>query len=674
MSLDEGALFKLTPRSRSKVTDIESNLKAKYLAIVNELSITDLKAFNKFKYRDLMIKEMKELTPDTSDIIIRTSCHYISNALNNESQRLKGERKRNINKKPSPITETIQFELSDSFDQLSLDQLNTPKTPISGHQQPETSTDTSMEELPDDSITMEKQVVNSTSEQQQAINDTDINETEVLIQAKTIITNDNSKPTTHKRKTAKHKNEIHENMCICQQPPAGDMIQCNWCQEWYHNKCMSIKKDDNVAFWICVQCRTLPKVVNDIQSQLSSIIQNNTDLVKDISVKTDQILSLQAENSRLRNLVNKAKSSSTSSYCSTCNGDSDSDDNDSVCDISRRSNNTRSKRASVQSPQKPKPSGTLLMGSSIIRSMTQDRFVLDIEPKCVRGGKVNDITDELLKLPKDTLLENVILLVGSNDCLDKNFNPDVFYEDYMTLVLKAKSVSENVVVSGLCPRLDDKFGNISRANNILQKIANDETLHYVDNDDTFRLSNGSINVNMYEPDGVHLDITGTFKLAKNLNIKLLEPKFDHRALKEVTDELYFQRMSNNLKPYNGRQADSHSNQNSHKKSFNASNSYKKRPGRRNPGRQNNRKHMDRRQDKQYHSLDNRSFSLYGDYNRSGGHSQTPNNYRKTKDTHDNIFCWYCGESNHTTSVCRHGTYVVCHNCNEPGHKAKVCRF
>ncbi|CAG2222583.1 unnamed protein product [Mytilus edulis] len=193
MSLDEGALFKLTPRSRSKVTDIESNLKAKYLDIVNELSITDLKAFNKFKYRDLMIKEMKELTPDTSDIIIRTSCHYISNALNNESQRLKGERKRNINKKPSPITETIQFELSDSFDQLSLDQLNTPKTPISGHQQPETSTDTSMEELPDDSITMEKQVVNSTSEQQQAINDTDINETEVLIQAKTIITNDNSK-------------------------------------------------------------------------------------------------------------------------------------------------------------------------------------------------------------------------------------------------------------------------------------------------------------------------------------------------------------------------------------------------------------------------------------------------------------------------------------------------
>ncbi|CAC5398497.1 unnamed protein product [Mytilus coruscus] len=185
------------------------------------------------------------------------------------------------------------------------------------------------------------------------------------------------------------------------------------------------------------------------------------------------------------------------------------------------------------------------MRSSIIRSITQDCFVLDIEPKCVRGGKVNDITAELLKLPKDTRLENVIFHVGSNDCLDKNFNPDVFYEDYTTLALKAKSVSENVVVSGLCPRLDDKFGNISRANTILQKIANDETLHYVDNDDTFRLSNGSVDTNMYEPDGVHLNITGSFKLAENLNIKYLEPKFDHRDLKEETDLLYFQRMSNN---------------------------------------------------------------------------------------------------------------------------------
>jgi hypothetical protein len=32
--------------------------------------------------------------------------------------------------------------------------------------------------------------------------------------------------------------------------------------------------------------------------------------------------------------------------------------------------------------------------------------------------------------------------------------------------------------------------------------------------------------------------------------------------------------------------------------------------------------------------------------------------------------WYCGEHNHTTSVCRHGAEIVCYKCNGYGHKAK----
>jgi hypothetical protein len=35
-----------------------------------------------------------------------------------------------------------------------------------------------------------------------------------------------------------------------------------------------------------------------------------------------------------------------------------------------------------------------------------------MKPLCVRGGKANDITNELLILPKETKFENVMLLVG----------------------------------------------------------------------------------------------------------------------------------------------------------------------------------------------------------------------------------------------------------------------
>ena len=38
------------------------------------------------------------------------------------------------------------------------------------------------------------------------------------------------------------------------------------------------------------------------------------------------------------------------------------------------------------------------------------------------------------------------------------------------------------------------------------------------------------------------------------------------------------------------------------------------------------------------------------------------------------FCWFCGESNHTASVCRHGTYITCNTCNMTGHKSKMCTY
>ena len=63
--------------------------------MIQNLSLTELKSFNKHMYKEMMIPQMKKLLPDISDTIISSTCHYISNALNNESQKLVGQRKRN---------------------------------------------------------------------------------------------------------------------------------------------------------------------------------------------------------------------------------------------------------------------------------------------------------------------------------------------------------------------------------------------------------------------------------------------------------------------------------------------------------------------------------------------------------------------------------------------------
>jgi hypothetical protein len=77
----------------------------------------------------------------------------------------------------------------------------------------------------------------------------------------------------------------------------------------------------------------------------------------------------------------------------------------------------------------PKPKGTLLIGSSIIRDINKRRFECDTDPICIHEGKVNDISSAILHLPENTNLENIIIQVGSNDCVGDDFDKDTFREE-----------------------------------------------------------------------------------------------------------------------------------------------------------------------------------------------------------------------------------------------------
>lgn len=94
--------------------------------------------------------------------------------------------------------------------------------------------------------------------------------------------------------------------------------------------------------------------------------------------------------------------------------------------------------------------------------------------------------------------------------------------------MTAQSECENVVISSICPRLDDRFGNIRLGNIVLSKIACDENCLYIEHDDDFRLPNGAINSLLYNRDGVHLNKKGSVKLANSLDI------FEKQAAKQVT--------------------------------------------------------------------------------------------------------------------------------------------
>jgi len=99
----------------------------------------------------------------------------------------------------------------------------------------------------------------------------------------------------------------------------------------------------------------------------------------------------------------------------------------------------------------------------------------------------NDISLELMQLPVDTFYENILLQIGSNGYLENDFDTDYCQENYMVLVKVAKYACDNVVISGLVPRLDDRICNIDKGNIVLDKIANNDNCLFVNNDDSFRL-------------------------------------------------------------------------------------------------------------------------------------------------------------------------------------------
>ena len=424
------------------------------------------------------------------------------------------------------------------------------------------------------------------------------------------------KETDQKLKKQKGSNRSNKKIsdksnCICEgRITNSDMIRCNWCMDWYHDLCVGITKSDTVVFWVCPECRQLPKTVKRLEQQLMPYVSENEKLRKQLEENTKDRERLQAENSRLRKRISTTEVQNRLESVTRA-----TTSNLVTVSETEEQNTPMTGEASVESNIK-KASGSLLAGSSIIRDINNKNYQLDMKPLCVRGGKANDITNELLSLPKETKFENIMLLVGSNDCTSSSFNETTFQEDYTNLFQVAKLIAENIVLVSLCPRLDDASGNIRRGNIIIEKLANDENCHYVDNESSFRLLNGSINTALYNKDGIHLNYHGTRKLAHNLEIK---PKVKH----------------------NNTQEDSNRNQRGNRK---------------------RELHTKPRAPESKHPLVGDTHDFDYDFNYLSKTTPVP----KTG-------CFICGESNHNAYKCRHVSPVECHNCHEFGHKAKFCR-
>lgn len=412
-----------------------------------------------------------------------------------------------------------------------------------------------------------------------------------------------------------------QNMCVCKGTVSDqNQIRCNWCQSWFHERCVGIGKDDPVGFWACTECRCVPLMVRTINEKLDEVLKVNQSIVKELNNKTTELQLLQTENMRLRSILRQQDTDNV-----------ESNSNYETEEIIPSSNDTDIVTCK----------GTLIAGSSVIKDITRERFILDNEPICVRGGRITDISAKLLDLPDDCMYDNLLLLVGSNDCVSDNFDGDSFKEDYCNLLKISQSVSKTVVISGMCPRLDDRNGHITQGNNVLKDIANDENVHFIDNDQSMRNVNGAINIILFQRDGVHLNAKGTNMLACNFE---LVQKGKQTAVSKYKNRKQRPNGQKHKREYNSMQS-------SHRQGRNGGKTQRKYDGFR----------TDRTRESEQHAAEN--------YNRYSTKYHSQQWRQKTE-----VTCWYCGEKGHTKGVCRHGTYVQCNRCNELGHKANHCKY
>lgn len=650
-------LFDLTPNKRDTLLKIEAEVRESHRTIVQNMTAKELRSFNQTTYKDLVSEELKVKVPFAKGDLITSTSQAIINALFNERNEEIRRRKR------TPVRQKTDASSEPKHDEvLAFSEVEKTIENIDAFFSTQNEPTVETNEF-DDSLTIEKvpvgNVNNDNSGEVHIVNDS-------TPQSGTETKERNQKHKKNKKYNKKPSDQPIAKTCICDTIKDDKMTRCNLCQIWFHDSCVNFGEDDEVGFWVCPGCRLMPSKIANIESMLSAFMKKYEDTETKLAQKTEELVQAQEENLRLRERIK------------------------SPCPI------TKNGKTTYIYPKLPKEllpvielekadnkrKGTLLIGSSIIRDIKKDSYNIDREPVCIRGGRISDITASLLGIEEE--YENIILQVGSNDCCSDRFNKDSFKDDYSILIQTAKSKGDNIVISSICPRLDDKFGHIAEGNEILSRLSSDENCLFVNNDDIFRNSRGVIRTELYNNDGIHLSHTGTVKLAEHLGFKCIV----NFAMKKSNDSgsgdsggqgqtnRQFRRASRRIPPQgSGPKGNDHHGQPLRSRGA------QDRGTRWNRQANGSSRQSSRRADMSQ-TRNNRGSrcmtedevnEMWNEWYMRGSREDELYRYRQAESEKVKV-CWYCGESNHMSKQCRVGTYVTCWKCNRDGHKERHCHL
>lgn len=302
-------------------------------------------------------------------------------------------------------------------------------------------------------------------------------------------------------KSLRHtENQLCTGKCLHNNVEKLPMTRCCLCAHWFHDRCVNIKKGEQ-GIWACYECRFISHDISQLQTtvnKLLHIIETQQTQIDTISMKQNSIETKQTTVNENVNIVKNNVESLSANMIPDIYSDSDSEDSDS------------------DSEDELEPEGHLLIGDSIIRDV--DPTSDDLSVHCLRGAKFPQIRKKIHAI-KGKMYKDLTIIGGTNDCAT-NKPPEKIVDDCRETIKVAKTKSENVRLSSILPRCDNRVDatKIDTVNQLMIGVAAEEDVTFVNNDSNFRYRDDSTDESALSADGLHLSSKGTSRLLSNLEL------------------------------------------------------------------------------------------------------------------------------------------------------------
>ena len=363
------------------------------------------------------------------------------------------------------------------------------------------------------------------------------------------------------------------------------MIQCSMCMIRFHNECMGIKDEDVLTSFACPSCRLTPDRIMKLLSDITEI--------------KSQLIEIKAQNTESKDVLTQIKQE--------------------CANLRQENKELREKVSTLSKTVNENTLPTMVIGDSIIKEFDEGKMENTIV-KVHSGIKVKELKTHIESVKS---CQGIVICAGTNDCSSSDFDGaevTTQYKELVNLAMTKVNDPDRIIISSVPPRTDLKEyqENVEQLNAGLCVIARDTGTTFVNNDETFKLSNGTPNDGYLLADGLHLSNKGSNRLARNLKL-ISDPKIN------VCKKHKTKKPSRNFE----------TDRSDHDA----------------PSQQKHEDWQTVRRRRPRHPR-----------------AQWVNNAA----TSNQQYCWYCGESNHVTDSCRHGRRIVCNLCGQQGHKAKFC--